>query len=282
MNIHFDNKEVFEELKRLSIFNIKIGSWMYGTNDEFSDSDILYIYVPSYEEMNSMASNHHQFQYKEDGIDHIFVDIYNFIKNSLNGDSTINFEVINHPSLIGTDLEFLYNMRLAFSNHKIIRSYLGMARRDIKHISNGATDRDKNKKLNHVLRGYTFCELIIAKCFNTNIPKGSSLYNKIESNKLLTDGRERHGIGKGLLEDVSALREKVNSKLDAGTLGFPQYMGVVDMYLLDEHLSKWSKVWRDDLGNSDYYAKIKVIIYDAMENDIKYEKNGETKQYKVK
>lgn len=281
MNIHFDNKEAFEELKRVSVLSIKIGSWMYGTNDENSDSDILYIYVPSYEEMNSMASSHHQFQYKEDGVDHIFVDIYNFLKNSLNGDSTINFEVINHPSLVGTELEFLYNMRHSFSNHKIIRSYLGMARRDVKHISNGSTDRDKNKKLNHVLRGYNFCEQILAKVFNPVIPKGSNFYFRIDEHKLLTDSRERHEIGKALLGNISELRERVNKMLDDGTLGFPQYMRDCDMALLDLILTDKVAEWRSDFGEPTYFSYIKSLIYDAIANDIKYEKNGEVKNYKV-
>jgi predicted nucleotidyltransferase len=282
MNIHFKDKEAFEDLKRLSVFSIKIGSWMYGTNDEYSDSDILYIYVPSYEEMNSMASNHHQFQYKEDGVDHIFVDIYNFLKNALNGDSTINFEVINHPSLKDSKLDFIYNRRKYFSNHKIIRSYLGMARRDIKHISNQDTDRNKNKKLNHVLRGYAFCELILANSFSPLIDKDSNLYREIQYNKTLDDSRERHERGKVLLEKVSKLRDDVNEKLDSGTLGFPQYMNVTESYLLDESLSKWVALWRKELGKSSYFSKLKILMYDAMENDIKYEKNGETKKYKIK
>jgi predicted nucleotidyltransferase len=282
MNIHFKDKEAFEELKRLSVFSIKIGSWMYGTNDEYSDSDILYIYVPSYEEMNSMVSSHHQFQYKEDGVDHIFVDIYNFLKNSLNGDSTINFEVINHPSLEGSKLDFIYKRRKSFANHKIIRSYLGIARRDIKHISKGINDRDKNKKLNHVLRGYAFCELILSNSFSTIIDKSSNLYKEIEYNKTITDSRIRHEKGNILLEKISNLRDDVNKKLDEGTLGFPQYMDVTDSWLLDEALSKWVKIWRDELGESNYFSKVKILMYDAMENDIKYEKNGETKNYKIK
>jgi predicted nucleotidyltransferase len=271
MNIHFDNKEVFEELKKLTIFKTKIGSWIYGTNDEFSDVDILYIYVPSYDEVNSIGSNHHQYQYKEDGIDHIFVDIYNFIRNTLNGDSTINIEVINNPNLIGTDLTFLYNMRLSFSNHKIIRSYLGMARRDLKHISNGKSNKDKNKKLNHVLRGYTFCKLILNNEFRPFIEKDSELYKEMESNKLITCSRQRHEIASELSEKVSILREEVNTKLDSNTLGFPQYMNINDMYSLDEHLSKWTKIWRKRLGDSNYYNEIKYYIYDAMEHEIRYE-----------
>lgn len=281
MNIHFYNKEAFEELKRVTIFKTVVGSHMYGTEDKYSDIDMLYVYMPSIEEITSISKNHHQFQYKEDGIDHIFVSIYDLIMNTLSGNSTIFFEVINHPSLVGTELEFLYNMRHSFSNHKIIRSYLGMARRDVKHISNGSTDRDKNKKLNHVLRGYYFCEQILVNGFNPIIPKGSTFHNKIEENKLITDSRDRHRIGKDLLEKVSELREKVNTKLDDGTLGFPQYMRDCDMALLDLILTDKVSEWRLKFGEPTYFSYIKSIIYDAIANDIKYEKNGEVKNYKV-
>ena len=82
MNIHIEDKELFEELKRISLFNIKIGSIMYGLGNKESDVDILYVYVPSEDEINSISSSFHQYQFKEDGVDYMFCDIFTFIKNS--------------------------------------------------------------------------------------------------------------------------------------------------------------------------------------------------------
>lgn len=275
MNIHFEDKEVFEELKRISLFKTKMGSWMYGTNDEYSDTDFLYIYMPSEDEIVSMASNHHQFQYKENGVDHIFTDIFTFLKNSLSGDSTINFEIINHESLIDSKLSFIYDMRLAFHNYKIIRSYLGLARRDLKYISKGKDDRDKNKKLNHVLRGYSFCLAILNKKFNTLIDKESKLYKEIIFNKSISDSKIRHKIGTDLSGLISLTRDDVNRWLDDGSLKFPQYMRADDMKKLDLALKHKMVEWRAEFGTSNYFDKLEDIIYDAIANGIKYDE----KQY---
>ena len=81
MNIHFKNKELFEKLKSATIAKVIVGSHMYGTNTESSDIDYLYIYATSENELNSFIKVHHQLQYKEDGIDHNFVSLHNFLNN---------------------------------------------------------------------------------------------------------------------------------------------------------------------------------------------------------
>lgn len=80
MNIHFDNKELFEKLKSATIAKVVIGSKMYGTYDASkSDIDYLYIYATSENELNSFIKTHHQLQYKEDGIDYNFVSLHTFL-----------------------------------------------------------------------------------------------------------------------------------------------------------------------------------------------------------
>jgi len=271
MNIHFNDIKIFEELKKITIFSTVIGSHMYGTADISSDIDILYIYIPSYEEMNSMAYNQHQFQYKSNNVDHIFIDIFNFLKNSLNGDSTINFEILNYPYLKKSKLEFLYNMRKCFYNHKIIRSYLGLARRDLKYLSKVDTDREKNKKLNHILRGYTFCLNILNSDFNPIIDHNSDLYKQIIENKKITDYKKRFEISQMLSEKITDTRNEINKKLDNNTLGFPQYINDKDLFELDKKLSENIFIWRKELKESDYYSKLKDIIYDSVANGIKYD-----------
>ena len=280
MNIHFKDKTVFEELKRITLFSIKMGSYMYGTNDEHSDTDILHIYMPSEDEINSMASSHHQYQYKDvdTDTDHIFTDIFTFLKNSLSGDATINFEVINHESMKDSKLGFIYDMRYAFHNYKIMRSYLGLARRDLKHITKGKTDRDKNKKLNHVERGFSFCLDIMGGIFDTKIDKDSDLYKKLLTNKEIVDSRLRHEKGNELKNQISSTRDCLNKWLDDGNLRFPQYMKAEDMKKLDLDLKFKMRQWRKELGTSNYFEKLEDVIYDSIANGIKYE---DGKQYIV-
>ena len=84
-----------ESLKKATLVEIEVGSKMYGLSHDDSDKDLLCIYATSETEKNSFCLTHHQIQYKDEinRIDYIFVNIHNFLRNSLNGDSTINFEV---------------------------------------------------------------------------------------------------------------------------------------------------------------------------------------------
>lgn len=267
MNIHFTDKEIFENLKRSSLLNIDIGSTMYGTTDNSSDIDRLYIYIPSVEDDLSFVSTHHQFQYKEEGVDHLFIDIYNFIRNSLNGDATINFEIINSESLKESDLSFLYDMRYSFHNYKIIRSYLGLCRRDVKFLHKGGTsERDLNKKLGHILRGYEFAKSIMNGNFSSKI--SGDLLTEIINIKSF-DYKKRKVLTEKLINDISNLRLDINHKLDSKELGLSTYMKIEDQVKLDGYLKNLSdsELWKskkmENLGLLD-------LIYDVNENDIKY------------
>jgi predicted nucleotidyltransferase len=266
MNIHFTDKELFERLKKSSLIAVTIGSTMYGTNDENSDVDILYVYVPSIECSKSFTHTHHQFQYKENDVDHIFVDIFSFIRNSLNGDSTINFEIINHESLSETYLSFLYDMRYSFYNYKILRSYLGMCRRDMKYLNKGDTERDKNKKLGHILRGYMFAKSVLNKSFSSIIT--GELLDEIKTIKSF-NSKERHERALELTEAVSNLRNDVNEKLDHDKLGLATYMSIEDQTLLDSKMKDLidSDVWKNKEVKSLGLLK---YIYDVNENDLTY------------
>jgi len=66
MNIHFNDKELFEKLKSATIAKIVVGSNMYGTQNSSSDIDYLYIYATSENELNSFVKVHHQLQYYYD------------------------------------------------------------------------------------------------------------------------------------------------------------------------------------------------------------------------
>ena len=225
---------------------------MYGTKDEYSDTDKLFIYIPSIEDDISFTTTHHQFQYKKNNIDYLFINIYDFIRNSLNGDSTINFEIICSEKLKGSYLEFLYDMRLAFHNYKTIRSYLGLCRRDIKYLNkSGTSERDKNKKLGHILRGYSFAKSILDRNFTPQI-KGD-LYDKITEIKTY-NFEKRLELTNILRDKISNLRDDVNMMLDNNNLNLPSYMTEENQQILDKHLKKlyksdiWSNKKKEKLG----------------------------------
>jgi len=99
---------------------------------------------------NSFLWEHHQLQYKEDGIDHLFVDLHSFIRNIMTGDSTINFEVLHE--LKNSSLNFLYENRNFFYSYNIMKSYLGFAKRDLKQCLINGEFNHNFKKLSHATR----------------------------------------------------------------------------------------------------------------------------------
>jgi len=244
MNIkkdHILDKDLLHNLLNSSFIKIPIGSTMYGLEHENSDTDLLYVYNTSDDELNSIIRSHHQIQFKFNNTDHIFVNIHTFIANALSGDSTINFEVINSEVLVGTELEFLYKFRKYFYNYKIIRSYLGLARRDLKRINiDGKTNFDKNKKIAHAFRGLATAMSIY------NIAYGDKSDTKIflsdsdrETIKTkiweLKDHNARSKHIDALMELINEVRSEINKEYDKGVI--TSYMKVDHQGYLNSALS---------------------------------------------
>jgi len=228
MNIHFTDKELFEKLKAASIVRVLVGSHMYGTNNADSDIDYLYIYATSDNELNSFIQTHHQLQYKEEGIDHNFVSLHTFLKNTINGDSPMNFEVIHSGSFQGTMLEFLYDNRNRFNTYTVLKAYLGMARRDAKFYHKESTTKGKAKKLGHVQRADIYCHTLLNHNFDfttCNI----ILKDVIKNNLTLV---ENNFAIRSADENISRLRNLMNDHLNAGTLGMAQKMNIIDSKIL--------------------------------------------------
>ena len=163
MNIHI-NKEEFDWLmnqNRLGRF--VMGSKLYGLNDEYSDEDVLIITWPYEDVLSSPFNSHHQFQYKdvENNIDYNFVDIITFIKNLVTGDSTVNFELLHSEQMEeNINLNWLTKYKDKFRSYNIIKAYLGLAERDIRHF-NKKHGRDKLSAQVHIDRGYYFaCDIL--------------------------------------------------------------------------------------------------------------------------
>lgn len=275
MNIHFTNVELFNKLRAATLVCMEVGSPMYGLNIESgpnkSDIDYLYIYATSDRELSSMFRSHHQLQYKEAGVDHNFVSLHTFLHNSLNGDSTINFEVINSGVLRGTCLGFLYDDRMAFHNYSVVRSYLGLCRRDMKHYHRCKTHRERVKRIVHIIRGCMFAEDIMNDRFD------------VKSDELLQMASDVRSIAEGdhaamkdklsfLASEVGQRRDLLNLALSNGTLKLPRIMNPHDMSRIDEKVIALVKSHEFRLAAS-YIDDIGLDVFrDAIENWVEYEK----------
>lgn len=163
MNIHFDDTDLLKTLMDQTIVSFKVGSHLYGLDDNKSDEDYIFIYRPSVYEKNNFFFLHHQLQYNDNvnNRDYIFTSINSFIHNMINGDSTINFELLQSGLFEGTPLSFLNGYKEDFKNFSITRSFLGMARRDIEKFNKRIDTRDRMKGYLHIHRAYHSVERIL-------------------------------------------------------------------------------------------------------------------------
>ena len=258
MNIHIKDKDIFYKLKDSVLFSTIVGSKMYGLNDEHSDTDILYICTPCLSLNNSFIQTHHQIQYKEDNVDHLFIDIFSFIRNILSGDSTIGFEALHDDYLLYTNFSYLYENRLDFYNYNIIKSYLGFAKRDIKSYPKCDSSRNKTKKLKNIERSIQSTNFVYNKTFNPYIDVKKCLEDFDPSDNYLEES----------LEKVNTARHFFNEMLGSNTLNLPKYMDIENQKRLD--------VFLKDISSSEFYKqKLQNIeldnyLYDINENGIKY------------
>lgn len=274
MNIKKDiikDKDLFDNLYNSSFVKIEVGSKMYGLEHDNSDTDILCVYNTSSRELNQIKRSHHQFQFKYNNIDYLFINIHSFIANSLSGDSTINFEVLNSKKLIGSDLEFLYNYRNFFFNYNIIKSYVGLANRDLKRIDLDAkTDFDKNKKISHAFRGlktaYKIFENILIKSDDSiflNDDEIIEIKNNIWS---LKNYNERVNYTTLLKLKIDNYRKYINSKYMDKNNAISTYMNIENQSILDSEL--FSLFQNTHIKKADDFDM--TDFYNANENGINY------------
>jgi len=270
MNIHFTDKDFFEDLKAATLAKVRVGSHLYGTNNENSDEDFLYIYATSKAELGSVFSTNHQLQYKENNIDHNFVSLHQFIKNCINGDSPINFEVIQSDELVGSDVEFLTVHQDYFRTYAIIRSYNGLVKRDIKHYNKATTDYEKRKRLGHIVRGILYTHLLLDNNFNFKQANLSFIQTQQKYAELDLDPRIVNPELQRLNSIAEEQRKLLNEKLDNGTLGYAKTMDVKGGVIITQDLqhlmnSLFFQVKQDKLKNFDLSYFIK-----AFENWVQY------------
>lgn len=254
MNIHFTDKLLFNKLKDATLVRATVGSHLYGSNTSESDIDYLYIYATSENELNSMVQSHHQLQYNEDGIDHVFVSLHSFIKNCLSGDSTINFEVIQSDILQDTCLEFIHEYKELFKTQTIIKSYLGLAKRDIKYFHKADTEYLKRKRLGHIVRGYLYANSIMYHRFDFN-----SLNKEYIQILNTLDITTNHDLRK-YDQLISICRDELNRRVENKTINLSWRINVEDgiefnesfLEFVNSELFKHCQKYLEDFNMSEY------------------------------
>ena len=254
MNIHFTSKELKEELDKSTIFEIEVGSGMYKLKTPESDTDILCIYLEGSLNLTSITNNHHQLQYNdtENNIDYIYTSLGQFVKNIISGDSTINYEVLQHPEF-KKEFKDLYFFMNKLDKINTIKSYLGMVKRDIKSLKKDHS----NKKAYHIQRGLLFAESILnmVDIFET-LGKYIENLSKIRDSEILLDFEF---ILKRYEYKMNALREYINDK--------QLKLNATDMYNINNEILNIYNEYKDhQLTFIDYGTLIEDAFYNEKFN----------------
>lgn len=262
MNIHITKEELNNICDFDSIKNYKntIGSHLYSLNNDDSDNDYIILYI---NKGYSFLWDHHQLQYKEDNCDYMLVDLKTFVRNILTGDSTVNFEMLYSEDFKNTKFGDLCNYKEDMINYNLIKSYLGIAKRDLKDYNKNKS----NKKAYHFVRGVMFANYLLDGEFTLDLSSRNTFYYDNDYN-ILEDIR-KNGLTDNALElfseDLVNLRKRLNKMHDARSINM--YMDVDRMIKLDH--------WIDTcyLGSSTVdFEEVNKIFYNALENGIKYDK----------
>jgi hypothetical protein len=285
MNIKIKDKWIFESLMDSALVKVNVGSHLYNMITDNSDKDILIVYAKPRLNENSYLWDHHQIQYDAEGVNYIFTDLQNFIRNILTGDSTINFEAIHTKAFLDSKLFFLYQNRKSFRNYNIIKSYLGMVKRDIKRVenrsksflstaySNPSSEPAKitSKDMYHIYRGLVFSDLCIMNQFSIDLKNmGGDFYSycyDLKKGEYLSHKYSLYDFLDLCKDKMNTNRKKLNQMLEKKEIN--RFGDVMFLSNLDEKIMNFC--------DSNYYRHKQIEnslvidkIYEALENGIKY------------
>lgn len=215
MNIHLDKEEFLDISNKKSFGRFIVGSKLYGVDNRNSDTDVLNITHSFSNLAFSAFGNHHQFQYKGDNTDFLFVDIVTFIKNLVSGDSTINYELLFSEEFGNSELSWLSDIKDSFRTYNVVKSYCGMVERDIKHFSK-RSESDKLSGIVHIKRGILFANNIL---HNEKLDFGSLREFKFNNDVDYTNAKETNDFLKKSLEVVKEFRKnELNTMCESGNI----------------------------------------------------------------
>lgn len=196
MNVKI-NKQQHERLTSKMLTSHIFGSRLHGTNTEDSDTDYIGIISDEfYDEFNTLAKylpNIHSWQYDdvENNTQWVWLTVSQFWRNLFSGDGNMIADVVILHKLGDT----LFLTR----THKVIKGYLGVARRDLK-----LHPRCKKKRF-HAMRSLMFAEKLI----DGELPVVEDI-KSLREKELMS--REE------LLIREKELRAEINMMLDSGSL----------------------------------------------------------------
>lgn len=151
MNLHISDEHlsiILDSEHKAFMF----GSRVYGTNVAGSDVDYMLVLPTPQQRTFSLSRTIHNLQGKLDGVDYVINDTMMFFHNMINGDSTINFEILVNMS--ESDFDGITRYKKDFITYNLIKCYLGMVKRDLKSNS--------EKKFKHAVRGLQVVESLLA------------------------------------------------------------------------------------------------------------------------
>ena len=263
MNIHFDSNILKYTLDKLTVSKFVVGSHMYSTNTLDSDTDLLSIYLEPQYNRGSFLYEHHQLQYKDNigNIDYNYTTLQTFIRNIITGDSTINFEVLFSDQLINTHLAWLCEFKYDLINYNIIKSYLGIAKRDLgMYKKMGKRTPDANKKLMHFVRGVLTADKILK--YNKNLKDINIIDVDLKGIKLGTVQPNLYYYE----QLMNNLRNELNTKLNNNTINKVPSVDV--LIKLDTYIKDFTEDF--DNTNKVLFIEYNSIFYSDLGKDIKY------------
>jgi predicted nucleotidyltransferase len=265
MNIKTNDVALVEKLKEAALVMCPVGSRAYGITHEYSDYDYLYIYPTPKAELLSVFQSHHQLQYKDrEGNDHLFVSLRSYLANLVSGDSLLNFEALHTTEMRGSVLRELTNSKAAFYTTKIVRAYLGRARKDHKDYAKlpDVDVKKRLKKLGHLIRSYHFAETIREGTFALDIGIVRAFTTKVNGCSL----ERQHFYANHYLGLVEFLREKIDHNVNYQAA----VMSVNNQLVIDS-------VVGNILKKKEYKEKKRLLrdfnmapFYEANENGVSY------------
>ena len=278
MNIHID-RDTHALLQMRCIVRIPIGSHLYKIANFDSDKDLLCIYTPNRAELSSVIQTHHQLQYKDEEkkIDYIYTSLPQFLRNLINGDSTINFEALFHPKMAEGFMNKIWRHRYDFITYNLIKCYLGMAKRDLKQIRSLNTDKEKWDKLAHVVRGTEIAGLLLdTNGFSLSVFEvGHPFRENLKTLRDRADWQFHCELSQKLRTDYEAkmndIRNELTSRFAAGdikAIPSPSVLKDLDKIIVNAVNADWNYDPQslEILDRKDYLD----YFYDAAYNGIKY------------
>lgn len=165
---------------------------------------------------------------------------------------------MHSDELKSSDLSFLYDSRKSFYNYQIIKSYLGMAKRNYKILNK----KYSGKKASHFVRG---------------VLSADTIFNGVDINDVWKQHRKTLSMIKNSDEEFESidfyrelmdkLREKLNKKLEAQEI--PKYMKPYDMFLFDEQVKSFCTT-SAYMNKQQYSIDYGMLFYETYKTDVQY------------